>query len=167
VSVDQLETERLVLEPLVQEHAEKLFALLSDERLYEYLDADPPESTSVLEHRYRRWSAGRSPDGSEEWLNWAARIRGTDEYVGWFQATIGEDEAQIAYLVFVPYQRLGYALEASEAVIRHLTADHHVKKIRATAEPRNKASVELAKALGLSVIDTGANGGDIILEAMY
>jgi ribosomal-protein-alanine N-acetyltransferase len=162
-----LQTDRLSLEPLVPEHAEKLFALLSDARLYEYLDAAPPESVSVLEQRYRRWSAGRSPDGSEVWLNWAARLRGTDDYVGWFQATIGADDAQIAYLVFVPFQRQGYALEASDAVVRHITVDRNVKKIRATADPKNTASIELAKALGLSVTDPGANGGDVILEATY
>jgi RimJ/RimL family protein N-acetyltransferase len=165
--VISLQTDRLSLESIVPEHAEKLFALLSDERLYEYLDAAPPESLPVLEQRYRRWSAGRSPDGSEVWLNWAARVRGTDEYVGWFQATIGADDAQIAYLVFVPYQRQGYALEVSEAIVRHLTVDLGVKIVRATADPKNKASIELAKALGLSVIDIGANGGDVVLEATY
>jgi ribosomal-protein-alanine N-acetyltransferase len=167
VNLEQLETERLVLEPLVPEHAAKLFALLSDAQLYEYLEADPPESVSVLEKRYSRWSTGRSPDGSEEWLNWAARLRGSDEYVGWFQATIGEDDAQIAYLVFIPYQRRGFAREASEAVIRHLIADKHIKKLRATADPKNAASIALAKALGLRVTDSGASGGDVILEATY
>jgi len=167
VTLEQLETDRLVLEPLVPEHAAKLFALLSDAQLYEYLEADPPESVSVLERRYRRWSTGRSPDGSEEWLNWAARLRGSDDYVGWFQATIGADDAQIAYLVFLPFQRRGYALEASEAVIRHLIADKQVKKLRAAADPKNAASIALAKALGLKVIDSGATGGDVVLEASY
>jgi [ribosomal protein S5]-alanine N-acetyltransferase len=165
--VTSIQTDRLSLEPLVPEHAEKLFALLSDERLYEYLDAAPPASASVLEQRYRRWSGGRSPDGIEVWLNWAARLHGTGEYVGWFQATIGADDAQIAYLVFVPYQRQGYAFEASEAIVRHITVDLQVKRVRATADPKNKASIELATALGLSVIEIGADGGDVILEATF
>jgi len=162
-----LQTGRLTLEPLGPEHAIKLFHPLSDARLYEFLDDDPPANCAVLEARYRRWSAGRSPDGGEEWLNWAARSRETGEYIGWFQATIGASDAQIAYLVFVPHQRKGYALEASREIIRHLIADKHVKKLRATADPKNKASIELALALGLRLVGHDAHSGDVILEAAY
>lgn len=163
-----VQTDRLILEPLGPAHAEKLFTLLSDPRLYAFLDDDPPASKSILEARYRRWGAGRSPDGAEVWLNWAARLRDTDEYVGWFQATIASEHAQIAYLVFVPHQRKGFALEASREIIRHLTIDRNVRRIRATADPKNHASVALAKALGLTVTDPGERGGgDVILEATY
>jgi len=162
---DQLETARLVLEPLLPEHADKLYPSLREPDLYEFLDDEPPVTASVLEERYRRWSKGRSADGREIWLNWAARVRGTDEYVGWFQSTVVGDEAQIAYLVFVPYQRQGYAREASEAVIHHLTADLHVKVIRATADAKNAASIALAKSLGLR--ETGSvEDGDVTLEAL-
>lgn len=162
-----LQTDRLSLEPLGPEHAEKLFSLLGDKQLYEYIDGEPPESVQVLEKRYRRWSAGRSPDGSEVWLNWAARLRDSNEYVGWFQATVGAADAKIAYLVFVPYQRKGYAFEAAAAVVRHLHDDLHVTKVRATADPKNKASIALAQALGLSVTDPGSDGSDMILEATF
>ena len=51
---DQLETARLVLEPLLPEHADKLYPSLREPALYEFLDDEPPVTASVLEERYRR-----------------------------------------------------------------------------------------------------------------
>jgi ribosomal-protein-alanine N-acetyltransferase len=150
LSVDQLETERLVLEPIVWHHARTLFALVSDARLFTYVDQDPPTSEQALEMRYRGWSTGLSPDGSERWLNWAARLRGTEEYVGWFQATVRADQtAEIAYVTFVDHQRQGYAKEGTAAVMALLVRSYLVTSIVATVDPRNEASIALAKSLGL------------------
>ena len=70
-----LETERLLLEPLMPEHAALLFEDLADERLYRFIPTDTPESAEALERRYRKLSSRRSPDGSEVWLNFAMRLR--------------------------------------------------------------------------------------------
>ena len=154
MSVEQLETERLVLEPVGPQHARTLFPLVSDVRLFTYVDQDPPTSASELELRYRVWSRGSSPDGTERWLNWAARVRGTEEYVGWFQATVRADRtAEIAYVTFVEHQRRGYAREGAAAVIAHLVRSHLVTTINATVDPRNAASIALAKSLGMREIE--------------
>jgi RimJ/RimL family protein N-acetyltransferase len=150
VTVEQLETERLVLEPLAVSHAALLYPHLRDSTLYEFLDDDPPVSVAILEERYDRWSAGRSPDGREVWLNWAARLRGTEDYVGWFQATVRSRDADIAYLVFAPHQRRGYAREACRAVMAHLTATYDVARVGVTADRHNAASIQLAQSLGFT-----------------
>ena len=158
MSVEQLDTERLVLEPLTEQHAAALFPNLRDPKLYEFLDEKPPESVAFLQERFRRWSSGRSPDGSEVWLNWAARLRGTEEFVGWFQATVQPvGEAQIAYLVFVEHQRHGFAREASAAVIGHIVAAHQVTCVSVSVDPRNEASIRLAKALGLDQTESATS----------
>jgi RimJ/RimL family protein N-acetyltransferase len=165
VTVEQLETQRLVLEPIAPAHAAVLYPLLSDPSLYEFLDGDPPASAAALEERYRFWSAGSSPDGREVWLNWAARLRGTDTHVGWFQATVYPGgEAHIAYLVFVPYQRKGFAREACAGVVRYLCSDFHVTKIVATADPRNTPSIALARSLGMTATESPGPGADVTLE---
>ena len=108
--------------------------------------------------RYRGWSSGLSPDGSERWLNWAARLRGTESYIGWFQATVRADRtAEIAYVTFVDHQRSGYAKEATAAVMAHLVRSYLVKSILATIDPRNEASIALAKSLGLLQVDSRSN----------
>jgi ribosomal-protein-alanine N-acetyltransferase len=158
--MDQLETERLVLEPLAVSHAALLYPHLRDSTLYEFLDDDPPASVAILEERYGRWSAGRSPDGPEVWLNWAARLRGTEDYVGWFQATVRSRAADIAYLVFVQHQRRGYAREACRALIAHLTATYDIARVGVTADRRNAASIQLAQSLGFT---PSGNHGDEVM----
>ena len=148
----QLETSRLVLEPIGPEHARVLYPYVSDERLYAYVDDRPPESEASLEMRYRLWAMGRSPIGDETWLNWAARVRGENEYVGWFQSTVRSKDALIAYAVFVPFQRMGYAREACTAIIAHLQDAYHVTRIRATVDPRNNASIAVARSLGMTAV---------------
>lgn len=101
--------------------------------------------------RYRVWSRGTSPDGSERWLNWAARLRGTETYVGWFQATVRDDRtSEIAYVVFPDHQRQGFAREAASGVIGHLLRDHRVGRVYATVDRRNAASIALATSLGMT-----------------
>lgn len=144
-----LETERLTLELLVPAHAAKLFPQLREPQLYEFLDSEPPNTVDILVTQYRRWEPRRSPDGSQEWLNWAVRLRSGD-YVGWVQATIYEaGRAELAYLVFRAHQRLGYAEEACRAVITHVRTAHGVRVIRATIDSANEASIALAIKLGL------------------
>jgi ribosomal-protein-alanine N-acetyltransferase len=144
-----LETERLELVPLIPAHAAELFPQLRDPTLYAYLDSEAPNTVDILETQYRRWEPRRSPDGSQEWLNWAVRLRAA-EYVGWVQATIYEaGRADLAYLVFRAHQRRGYAAEACRAVIDHVRTAHGVRVIRATIDPANEASIALANALGL------------------
>ena len=158
MSLEQLETERLVLEPIAPPHARMLFPLVSDVRLFTYVDQEPPASEQALEMRYRGWSTGLSPDGSERWLNWAGRLRGTECYVGWFQATVRADRtAEIAYVTFVDHQRCGYAKEATAAVMAHLVRLYLVTSIVATVDPRNEASIALAKSLGLRSVENRGN----------
>ena len=157
-----LETERLKLEPLVPAHAAILFPDLRDPRLYEFLDSEAPRTIEILETQYRRWEARGSPDGTQSWLNWAARFRGGG-YAGWFQATVHENgRADLAYLVFLAHQRQGYALEACRAIVSHVCSEHDVRSIRATIDPKNAASIALAEKLGLT--QAGGNADVIWLE---
>ncbi len=141
-------TQRLMLEPLGAGHAERLFSLLSDPALYTFLPGDPPVSVEALHERYERLEWRRSPDGKELWLNWAARQE-SGTYVGLVEATVRADaSAQIAYFVFHPFQRQGFAAEAVEAVVMHLKNDIGVETARALLDTRNEASWRLLERLG-------------------
>ena len=160
-----LETERLVLEPLLPEHAPLLLEGLADERLYRFIPTDAPESAEALETRYRKLSSRRSPDGSEVWLNFAMRLReGTTPedgavpqttYVGTLEATVVPDRsAYVAYTVFVPFWRQGYAREGCAHMLRHLLEDYRVRVVVAEMDTRNAVSVSLAEALGFERVGT-------------
>jgi RimJ/RimL family protein N-acetyltransferase len=152
VTFEQLETPRLVLEPIHESHASSMFAAISDPRLYAYVDERPPPVVEVLEKRYKTWRSSWNENPNDLWLNWAARTRSPEEYVGWFQATVRPRYALIAYVVFTDHQRRGYAREACEAMIGHLVAAYGVGRVRATIDPRNEASIALARSLGMAEI---------------
>lgn len=144
-----LETPRLSLEPLVPAHAATVYERLLDGRLYEFIPQDPPESAQALESRYRKLSSRRSPDGREAWLNWAMRERGSGDYVGLLEATVhGDRTAGIAYTVFVPFQRRGFAAETCERLLAHLFEGYGVGVVAAELDTRNAASVALVESLG-------------------
>lgn len=144
-----LETRRLLLEPLAAAHAAELYEHLLDRRLYTFIPQDPPVSEGSLEDRYRKLSTRRSPDGSEAWLNWAVRERETGRYAGTLEATVeGDRTAFVAYTVFVPYQRRGFAAEGCERILAHLFEDYGVSAIVAEIDTRNAASVALVESLG-------------------
>jgi [ribosomal protein S5]-alanine N-acetyltransferase len=144
-----LETPRLLIEPLLPAHAAWLYESLQDERLYEFIPQEPPASPRVLEVRYRALSSRSSPDGREAWLNWALRTRGAGDYAGVLEATVHENMiATIAYMVFVPYQRRGFAAEACRRLLAHLFEDYRVGVVAAEIDTRNAASVALVESLG-------------------
>jgi RimJ/RimL family protein N-acetyltransferase len=163
--LNPLQTERLDLEPLVPAHASVLFPHLRDPQLYVFLDSEPPRTVAILEEQYRRWEPRRSPDGTQAWLNWTARLRGA-EYVGWFQATVHADgRADLAYLVFQDHQRQGYAVEACRAVMNYVRDEHGARAVRATVDPANNASIALARKLGFT--QTGGNAHGIWIETEF
>jgi RimJ/RimL family protein N-acetyltransferase len=146
----ELVSDRLVLEPFHVRHAALLFPILSDAVLYTYMNGEAPRTLAELEAKYRVWMRRRAPDGSELWLNWAARLR-DGGYVGWFQATVkAARSAEIAYVIGTDHQRRGYAVEGSRAVIEHLVRDFGVRSVAAQADARNKASIAVAAALNMT-----------------
>jgi RimJ/RimL family protein N-acetyltransferase len=159
-------TPRLVLDPIRSEHAAQLFTLLQDDLLYAFIPDDPPASLAALQDRYRRWERRTSADGREVWLNWAARLRESSEWIGTFQATITEDcQALLAYMIFSPYQRQGVAREGCQRVIEHLVDAHGVQVVAAVIDTRNTASIALVESLGFQLVAT-TNGADTFKGAV-
>ncbi len=150
-----LETHRLVLEPLEPRHAPELFQPLRDVSLYRFIPQDPPGSETALQERYERLATGRSPDGTEIWLNWAAREATTGAVVGTFQATARANHtADIAYIILGHAQRRGFASEGAAAVIAHLRDDHEIVSVVADIDTRNSASIALIERLGFTRVRT-------------
>lgn len=144
-----LETPRLRIEPLIPAHATRLYEGLQDERLYEFIPQNPPASPQALEDRYLGLSSRRSPDNREAWLNWALRARRSGDYVGVLEATVHENlTAAMAYMVFVPFQRRGFAAEACSRLLAHLFEEYRVSVVAAEIDTRNVASIALVESLG-------------------
>lgn len=160
-AAEPLDTARLRLEPLRVGHAAEAFPLFDDERLHSWIGGSP-DSAEELERRYRRQSAGRSPDGTQGWLNWMLRRRSDGHLVGTVQATLlrpaaGRLTAELAWIVGTGHQGNGYAREAA-AAMRVWLAERGVDTFLAHVHPDHEASAAVARALGLTPTDTVVDG---------
>lgn len=151
---EALTSERLIIEPLVEEHAAKLFAALQDEALYRFVPQDPPDSVAPVAAQYKKWERRQSPDGTEQWLNWALFSRHHGAYVGTAQATVRADKsAMLAYTIFSAFQGQGFATEACRTIIARVG----IKRAEAFIDTRNTASQRVVERLGMRVAERIAN----------
>ena len=145
----ELETDRLLLSPMSATDAGRLFELLEEPALYSFTGNAPPSSVHELEERIRLWEHRRSATGDEVWLNWTLRLKGDGSVVGYVQATIKASQAEIAWVIGLPFQGQGYATEASRKVVGWLTERLKVNELRANIYPKHAASQEVARHIGL------------------
>lgn len=150
---EPISTSRLVLTPLDVADAVEMVGVLSDPALYAFTGGDPP-TLAQLEELYRLQTAG-TPLGDETWHNWILRLDGTA--IGYVQATVKGENADLAWVVGIPWQGSGYATEASEAVTDWL-ADRGTIRFSAHIHPDHSASQAIATKLGLE--PTGEFNGD-------
>ncbi|HKS22663.1 MAG TPA: GNAT family N-acetyltransferase [Thermoanaerobaculia bacterium] len=131
-----------MLEPLTVAHAPAMFSLLSDLALY------APPSLEHLQRVYAQLETRRSPDGTEEWLNWIVLRDG--EVIGFVQATIYTDRsANVAYVFGRSHWGHGYAIEAVTAMLAQLDGC----KFFATVDAGNARSIRLLERLGFRHVE--------------
>jgi len=134
-----------------------MVSVLNAQELYQFIPSDPP-SREALQALYTRWEKRISPDGTELWLNWIARLEQTEIAVGHFQAGLkNSGEAYIAYTVGKDHQRRGYAFEALTEICRLLRDSLGADPIKAWIDSRNTASIELVKKLGMKQVGSIEN----------
>ncbi|HEX5565494.1 MAG TPA: GNAT family N-acetyltransferase [Streptomyces sp.] len=159
VASETIHTDRLVLLPLVAEHAEEMAAVLSDPELHAFIGG-APATAQALRARYERMAAG-SPDPGVSWCNWVIRLRDEGCLTGTVQATVTADGrggvAEVAWMVGTPWQRRGIATEAVRALVGWL-GKQAVRTVIAHIHPHHKASAAVATAAGLTPTDQWHDG---------
>ncbi|MFH8338282.1 GNAT family N-acetyltransferase [Streptomyces sp. AM6-12] len=156
-----LDTPRLRLEPLRVAHAAEAVRVFDDVRLHTWTGG-APATLAELEARYRRQSAGHSPDGSQGWLNWMLRRRADGRLVGTVQATLqasdgDHTEAELAWVIGVGHQGEGYGQEGALAMAAWLRA-RGADRLTAHIHPGHEASKGIARSLGLRPTDRSTDG---------
>ena len=150
---EPIHTARLLLEKLSSGHAEEAAATFDDMELHEFTGGRPSTSAELRE-RYSRLEVASSPDGTQRWLNWMMRDVESGQLVGTVQATIEgtayiDAHATIAWVVGLPFQRRGFAIEGARSMVARLEADG-VVGVSAYIHPDHVASAAIARALGLT-----------------
>ena len=128
-------------------HADAMFPVLAEPKLYEYLDYPPPPSIEHVRNVYARLQRRLSPEGNQKWLNWVLRLD-TGELIGFVQATVvAPDRAWVAYLLSSRHWGCGHARSSTAAMIDHLKGAYGCTEFLATVEAENKRSAALLEAL--------------------
>jgi RimJ/RimL family protein N-acetyltransferase len=148
----ELDGPRVRLEPLRIDHAAEIAPLLDDPGLHTFTGGRPA-SLKELQQTYRRRRAGRSPDGTQRWLNWVVRRREDRRPLGTVQATVSRDAAgftaEVAWVIGAAYQGCGYAREAAQVMAVWLRQQGATRLV-AHVHPEHVASALVARSIGLA-----------------
>ena len=161
VDTPLLETERLHLTPLAFSDAPEMVEVLADQSLYDFTGGMPP-GLPELQARYLAQIAGPTA-GGEVWHNWIIRLATSGSALGFVQATILGDQADLAWLVAVAEQGKGIATEAAMAMCEWLI-ESGTGALMAHIHPEHAASGKVASALGLMPTANIDSDGEIIWE---
>jgi len=159
----------LSLELLTAAHADELYEVLKDPRLYEFLDDAPPDSAADLHRWVPRDASRRSPDGRNYWLTWVVRD-GAGQVAGYVQATVpvpgpvsddpttsdtaatpaapGVADTNVAYVFAPSHWGRGLAAAATREMMRIAARDYGAASFKVSADRRNARSIALARRLG-------------------
>jgi [ribosomal protein S5]-alanine N-acetyltransferase len=144
-----IETPRLHIQPLMSTHADAAFALLQDERIYQWISMNKPKSVESLRADWKRTEARIAPDGQEAWLTWFVTSKVDCRPIGCLDACIDAHRiaTNVGYYFFADAWGQGHASEAVKALTDALIAQG-VHKLVATVTAGNAASVRVLQKAG-------------------
>jgi RimJ/RimL family protein N-acetyltransferase len=158
MSQSTLETDRIRLVPLADEHLEYEIELDADPEVMRYLGDGRARTRDQVEeaHRRRLAVAERAPGFGF----WAGFVDG--EFVGWWileppeRADQGpvEGQAELGYRILRRHWRKGLASEGSRELIRHGFEDLGLQRIFAETMAVNAGSRATMNAVGLRYVRT-------------
>lgn len=146
----QILTDRLRLRPLRAEDIDALVALDSDPEVVRYVDqAEAPTREEILARMprlLRRYMGGAEP------AFWAAHVRDTEAFCGWFHLRPLEDDPAILDVGFRlrrEWWGRGLATEGAEALVQRAFLILEAERVVAHALEANAASRRVLEKLGL------------------
>jgi RimJ/RimL family protein N-acetyltransferase len=143
-----IETERLLLREITLDDKEDLFKLHSDPEVQKYTGEPVVESIEEIEKAIR---TRISDYGKYGYGRWATFLKNGMHFAGWAGlAYLPEfDEIDLGYRFFPEYWGMGFATEASHAILTYGFDQLELKKIIAIAMKENKASVRVMEKVGM------------------
>lgn len=134
-------------------------AVLADPELYTFTGGRPP-SRDELEVQYRAQVAGPAT-GGDVWHNWILRLAGSGDAVGFVQATVTGEAADVAWVVATAWQGRGLATEAVLAMCDWLQTEG-ITTFTAHIHPHHAASRGVATAVGLHPTAEVDGDGEVV-----
>jgi len=148
---DRVYTARLAIEPLCAAHAQLLFPLLADARLYTYVPDSARASIGELFERFGTLERGAPPGSAEVWLNWLLTRLDDGAAIGTLQATVTPGaRAWLGYTLTPSAWGQGFASEACAWLVAGLPVRYRLHEILASVDVRNAKSIALLERLGFA-----------------
>jgi ribosomal-protein-alanine N-acetyltransferase len=143
-----LETERLIVRHLRADDLDEMYAICSDPELMRMVgDGQPLAKESV-----RRWIEKSLDNYSRRGFGCSAVIsKSDDSFIGFcgLVCAPGSDEPEIIYVLKKEYWGQGMATEVARAMIDYGFTKHKLKRIIATIDPENFASIKIVEKIGM------------------
>ena len=152
-----LQTERISLVPLADEHFEWEFELDSDPEVMRHLSGQASTRDEVEASHARRMAAAQKVDGLGFWVGLV-----DDEFVGWWilQPAHGPDQpddpavADLGFRLLQRHWRKGFASEGARELVRYGLDDLGLDRIIAQTMTVNAGSVAVMERIGLTYVRT-------------
>lgn len=156
-----LETERMYFRQFRVDDAQLLFELDSDPEVMRFISNGQPTPLAQIQDmiipRFLDYYKDSPPRGF-----WAAHLRDTTEFIGWFHlrpGAISREEVDLGYRLKRSVWRRGLATEGSRALIKKVFDDWGYQKITAYTMAANLASRRVLEKAGLRVEREFYSGG--------
>ena len=145
-----IQTMRLILDPLRDEDTAAVFAYRSDPMTSRYQGWKPADEAEVA--RFIADQHARPFGTPDSWCQLAIRERASGEMLGdfgvHFPPTL-DDPIEFGLSLRPDAQRKGFARESMEAAMDLAFGQWGYRRVVASVDPRNTASVALCRALGM------------------
>lgn len=157
-----LSTDRLVLARIGLADVDEVVEMVMNPALYTHIGSDY-EAAEQARRRVGRWVRG-SVDPEVLWVNYMARSRADQRFVGLAQATVSLEqrvrarECTLAYMVDPPRQRQGLGAEMMTGFWPALRRALHPEVVTAHIYPGHTASERVVQDLGLELTDETVDG---------
>ncbi len=158
----RLRSERLVLDPLADEHLDLEIELDSDAEVLRYLFPRPRTPDETRAKHVERLERGRQVDGLGMWMGFLddGRPRDAETFVGLYMLTPphGPTQPRLDGLADLGYRirrdrwRQGFAREGSLALLRHAFETVGLERVIAQTMAVNAGSRAVMTSVGLSFV---------------
>ncbi len=156
-----LETERLIMRPLVESDVDDIFAMRSDAEIMRFI-REPQvrdESFDWIKLVSARWHKDR--------LGFCAVIeKKTDFFLGWCGIWRLKEtgEIEIGYAIDKAHWGKNFATEAAERFVRYAFEDLNAERLVAVARPENMASRRVMEKLGMQFVKIATFYGQSLVQ---
>lgn len=155
-----LETERLIVRHLRPDDLDEMYTICSDPELMRQVGNGQP----LAKESVQRWIEKSLDNYERQGFGCSAVISKSDHsFIGYCGLVYGhaDDEPEIIYVLKKEYWGQGIATEVARAMIDYGFTKHKLKRILATIDPENLASIKIVEKTGMKFQERGLDENNL------